>query len=314
MCDINAPFFTDEDKAREYLETQRWADGRPCPHCGVLDKNYPVKPQKQKSKDNKERKGIYHCNACDKQFTVTVGTVFERSKVPLHKWLMATYLMSSSKKGISAKQIERTLGVTYKTAWFMCHRIREAMREGTTGLWSDPGKMGGNGSVIEADETYIGRRRSRKGEKLPSGYGRKEKVITLVERGGRARSTHVPAINAGTIRTVLLKEIHPNTKIYTDDARYYVQTKKFFKAHEAVNHTLKEYVRGDIHTNTIEGYFSILKRGLNGVYQHCSKQHLKRYLGEYDFRYNYREKLGYDDLARTNIALKGIEGKSLTYR
>jgi transposase-like protein len=308
MCNLTAPFFNDEDAARTYLEGQRWPEGPVCPHCGGSERIYPVKAK------GKVRKGLYHCNDCEKQFTVTVGTVFERSKVPLHKWLLATYLLCSSKKGISAKQIERTIGVTYKTAWFMCHRIREAMREGHTGLWNDPGKMGGNGSTVEADETYIGRRRPRKGETLPSGYGHKEKVITLVERGGRSRSFHVPAVNAETLRTVLTQEIHPNTKIYTDDSGLYRQMKKFFKSHDSVNHTLKEYVRGDVHTNTIENYFSVLKRGLNGVYQHCSKQHLKRYLGEYDFRYNHREKLGYDDLARTNIALKGIEGKRLLYR
>ncbi len=309
MCNLNAPYFKDEEKAREYLESVRWAGGRPCPHCGVLNKNYPVKADKQK----KIRKGLYHCNACDKQFTVTVGTVFERSKIPLDKWLSATYLYCSSKKGFSAVQLHRTLGVTYKTAWFMAHRIREAMRDGNGGMF------GGGGSIVEADETYVGRRKHRLGEKLPSGYGHKEKVLTLVERGGRARSFHVPGVNAKTVRPILKEEISKDTRLITDAASYYAgkrgdKLKDHFISHETVNHTIGEYVRGDIHTNTIEGYFSIFKRGLNGIYQHCSKQHLKRYLCEYDFRYNYREKLGYNDMARTNMALKGIEGKRLMYR
>lgn len=309
MSNLSAPYFNDEEAAREYLESQRWPDGPACPHCGGIERIYPVKADEKK----KIRKGLYQCNDCERQFTVTVGTVFERSKVPLHKWLAVTYLLCSSKKGISSKQIQRTFGVTYKTAWFMTHRIREAMREGTNGLWNDPGKMGGNGTVLEADETYIGRRRSRKGESLPAGYQHKQKVITLVERGGRARSHHVPAVNAETVRNVLTSQIHPNTKIYTDEAAVYRQTKRHFKAHAAVNHSIEEYVRGDVHTNTIENYFSILKRGLNGIYQHVSKEHLKRYLCEYDFRYNYREKLGYSDMDRTNQALKGIEGKRVMY-
>jgi transposase-like protein len=310
MCNLNAPFFNDEDAARNYLEGQRWPNGAVCVHCGADSKIYPVSANSKK----KVRKGLYQCNNCDQQFTVTVGTVFERSKVPLHKWLMATYLLCSSKKGISTKQIERSLGVTYKTAWFMTHRIREAMREdGSNGFFNDPNKMGGNGSTVEADETYIGRRRSRKGEKLPAGYAHKEKVFTLVERNGRARSYHVPQVNARTLRPILREQVHANTKVFTDDAGVYKGTDKHFKEHQTVNHTDYEYVRGDVHTNTIEGYFSILKRGLNGVYQHVSKEHLKRYLSEFDFRYTYREKNGYDDIQRTNIALKGIEGKRLTY-
>lgn len=321
MCDINAPFFNDEDSARGYLEGQRWPTGPVCPHCGGCKRIYVVKADEKKE----IRKGLYQCNDCKQQFTVTVGTVFERSKVPLHKWLMTTYLMSSSKKGISAKQIERTVGVTYKTAWFMCHRIREAMREG------NPGIMGGNGIKVEADETFITRRTKRLHErKRPGGHKDKAKVFTLVERNGRVRSFHVPAVNAQTLRPIIAEQIAKDTHLITDKASLYVNSTPYnwfnmkkeerslltglVDKHDYVNHSIGEYVRGDIHTNTIEGYFSIFKRGLNGIYQHCSPKHLKRYLCEYDFRYNYREKLGYDDMARTNLALQGIEGKRLMYR
>ncbi len=305
MCDINSPFFQDEDKAREHLESQRWPDGPVCPHCGGCERNYPI----EANKDKKIRKGLYHCNDCEKQFSVTVGTVFERSKVPLHKWLLATYLYCSSKKGFSAKQLERTLGVSYKTAWFMAHRIREAMRE------SETGKMGGGGGFVEVDETYVGRKTSRKGE--PSrkfGPKEKEKVISLVERGGAVRSHHVNRVDSTTVKKILDKEVFNDSAIMTDQATFYPLATRDHAGHGTVNHSIYEYVRGPVHTNTIEGYFSILKRGLNGVYQHVSKQHLKRYLSEYDFRYTYRERNGFDDLARTNIALKGIQGKRLLYR
>lgn len=307
MCNLNAPFFQDEDQARKYLEAQRWPDGPVCPHCGGTERIYPIKANKQK----KVRKGLLHCNDCEQQFSVTVGTVFERSRVPLNKWLLATYLMCSSKKGVSAKQIERSLGVTYKTAWFMCHRIREAMRDGS------PSPMGGFGSPVEVDETFWGGKKQRVNKKA-RGYGHKEKIMTLVERQGRARSFHVPEVNAKTLRPIMSEQIQRNTVVFTDEAAQYRTSahrpiEQEFAHHATVNHAIGEYVRGDVHTNTIEGYFSILKRGMNGVYQHCSKEHLKRYLCEFDFRYNYREKLGYNDMERTNIALQGIEGKRLTY-
>jgi len=308
VVDLTAKIYTNKDAAREHLENIRWPNGPFCPHCGEARH---VKQLEGKS----HRPGLYKCYSCKKNFTVTVGTVFERSKIPLNKWILAAHLIVASKKGMSSHQLHRQLGVTYKSAWFMMHRLREAMRQSDgSGPWNNPDKMGGSGSVVEADETYIGRRRHRKGEKLPAGYAHKEKVITLVERGGRARSTHVPAVNARTVRSVLLKEIHPNTKLYTDEAGVYKQAKKFFKKHESVNHTIDEYVRGDVHTNTIENYFSILKRGLNGIYQHCSKEHLKRYLCEFDFRYNYRQKLGYDDTDRRDMLLSGIGGKRLMYK
>ena len=306
MCDLTSPYFQDEDSAREYLENKRWPYGPVCPHCGGTERNYPIKADESK----KIRKGLYQCNDCDKQFTVTVGTVFERSKVPLNKWLLATYLMCSSKKGISAKQLERSLGVTYKTAWFMAHRIREAMRD------DSPSLLGGEGSTVEVDETFWGGKKPR-WDKDGRGYDHKEKILTLVERNGRARSFHVNEVNANTLRPILKDQIKQDSVIYTDEAPQYCLTKTKmtdeFQDHEHVKHGIGQYVRGDIHTNTIEGYFSIFKRGMNGVYQHCSKQHLKRYLCEYDFRYSHREKLGYNDMDRTNAALRGIDGKRIMY-
>jgi len=310
MCNLHSPYFNDPNEARKHLESLRWPNGATCPHCGCFERVYAVEANEKK----KIREGLYHCNDCSKQFTVTVGTVFERSKVGLHKWLSACYLMCSSKKGVSAKQLERSLGVTYKTAWFMAHRIREAMRDGS------PGIMGGNGGTVEVDETYIGNDGKKKYK--ARGFHHKNKVLTLVERDGRARSFHVNAVNAKTLMPIIHEQIDSDTNIMTDEAGVYVTKREgkesssldnHFISHNHVNHGIGEYVRGNIHTNTIEGYFSIFKRGMNGVYQHCGKQHLKRYLCEYDFRYNHREKLGYNDLERTDIALRGIEGKRITY-
>jgi transposase-like protein len=269
----------------------------------------------ESNKKAKIRKGLYHCNDCKQQFTVTVGTVFERSKVPLHKWLAATYLMCSSKKGISAKQIERTFGVTYKTAWFMCHRIREAMKNPTEG------KLGGGGHFVEVDETYIGNNPVRK-KNLLAKYGRlsggehKEKVVALVERDGRVRSFHVNRIDSSTVGPILECQIAKDSAIMTDEAAFYkaMSLEKQFAGHGTVNHSIQEYVRGINYTNSVEGFFSILKRGMTGIYQHCSRHHLKRYLAEFDFRYSFREKLGFNDMARTDKALQGIHGKRLTYR
>lgn len=257
---------------------------------------------------------MYKCGDCKKQFTVTVGTVFERSKIPLNKWLMAVHLMCSSKKGISAHQLHRMLGITYKSAWFMCHRIREAMRDDSCSL------LGGGGGTVEVDETFIGRDKTRKADrqKKGRGYHHKEKVLTLVERNGRARSFHVPAVNAATLRPIMKEQIAADTHILTDEAAQYCLTKtpldSEFASHNYVRHGIGEYVRGDIHTNTIEGFFSVFKRGMKGVFQHCSKTHLKRYLCEFDFRYNHRSSLGISDTERAIIALQGIEGKRLMYR
>ena len=300
MCDLDNPIFKDETVAREYLEATRWPDGPFCPHCGEAEN---VSALKGKS----HRAGLYQCKSCRKQFTVTVGTLFERSKVPLRKWLLATHLLCSSKKGMSTHQLHRMLGVTYKTAWFMTHRIREAMREPVL-----PEKMGGGGSTVEADETYWGNQgKHRKGAR---GGDHKEKVLTLVERDGRARSFHVPSVKGDTLKPILKGQLHADTHLMTDEAPVYKAIGKQFASHNTVNHSIGEYVRGDAYTNTIEGYFSILKRGLTGTYQHVSAKHLKRYLGEFDFRYNNRTKLGLTDKERTDAALRGIEGKRLTYR
>jgi len=307
MCDLTAPEFQDEDIARQHIEANRWPNGAVCPHCGGTERNYPIKASEKK----KIRKGLYKCGDCDKSFTVTVDTVFEGSRVPLNKWLMAIHLMCASKKGISSHQLHRMLGVTYKTAWFMSHRIREAMKE------ADPHPMGGGGSTIEVDETFWGNTKPR-GQKKGRGYHHKEKIFTLVERGGRARSFHVPAVNAKTLRPILREQIKEDTHVMTDEAGQYCHTKESmtadFEHHSFVKHGVGEYVRGDVHTNTIESYFATLKRGLNGTFHHVSPCHLKRYVSEFDFRYNYRVKLGYGDKERAEILLRGISGKRLRYR
>ena len=290
--------FQEPEAAREYLEAIRWPNGPICPHCGVVAEHYALNGKSQ-------RKGLYKCSDCREQFTVTVGTVFERSKIPLHKWVMLTELMCASKKGVSSKQVERMLGVTYKTAWFMTHRIREAMKPEGGGL------LGGNGGTVEADETFVGR---KPGRKIAHGYAHKEAVVSLVERDGKVRSFHVNDVTGATLKAKLLENVAKDAKLMTDDAGQYRHAKEDFPTHETVNHSQKEYVRGNVHTNTVEGFFSIFKRGIYGVYQHVSSQHLQRYTTEFDFRYNHREKLGYDDTQRTVEALKGISGKRLTYR
>ncbi len=299
MCDLTAPYFLDKDKARERLEALRWPDGPECPHCGSI-----------KAWKLKTRPGLYKCGEylCGKQFTVTVGTVFERSKIPLNKWLMAVYLLCSSKKGISSHQLHRTLGVTYKTAWFMTHRIREAMRD-------DSGEMlGSDGGPVEVDETFIGAKRPKHKPKGMSGSGHKMKVLSLVERGGRVRSFHVPNVTAPTLKPILKEHINPVARLMTDGAGQYRGLNKHFAEHNTVDHSSREYVRGDVYINTLESYFGVMKRGLSGVYQHVSKQHLHRYCAEFDHRFTYRTANGYSDMERADIALKGISGKRLTYR
>lgn len=327
MTSLTDPIFTDPDKAREHLEAQRWPDGPVCPHCGGVDehitaiKGARARPSKAHPK-GAERKGLYQCNACRQQFTVTVGTVFERSKVPLNKWVLATYLIASSKKGMSAHQLHRMLDVTYKTAWFMFHRIREAMKEDN----STSGPLGGEGKTIEADETYIGKRDTpyvsprRKASGTPftksgkSGGAQKRVVVALVERGGSVRSFHVHIATKKTVREILVRNADRRSKLYTDESRLYTTTGEEYAEHRTVNHSSGEYVRGMVHSNTIENVFSIFKRGMKGVYQHCGEAHLHRYLAEFDFRYNRRSKLGVNDIQRTNQLLAAIEGKRLTYR
>jgi transposase-like protein len=295
---FNAARFRNEDAAREHLESLRWPNGPVCPHCGATERN-------SRLHGKSHRAGLLFCGDCRTQFSVTVGTVFERSKIPLSKWILATHLICSSKKGISSHQLHRILGVTYKTAWFLSHRIRHAMTAGPAGL------LGSNGGAVEADETYIGR---KPGRKMRPGTGHKETVFSLVERGGNVRSTHITGKTFAGIKRALKDHVTPDATLMTDDARMYRKIAKQFADHKSVNHSQHEYARGDAHTNTIEGFFSVFKRGMTGVYQHRSSDHLHRYLSEFDFRYNNRSSLGVEDEERTANALKGIEGKRLTYR
>lgn len=305
---LNAPYFHDDNEARKYLEAARWPNGPVCPHCGSMGDHSAIEG-KGGAKGKKARPGLYMCQDCRSQFTVTVGTVFERSKIPLSKWLLAAYLLCSSKKGISAHQLHRTLGVTYKTAWFLAHRIRHAMSDQGTGL------LGSGGGTVEADETYIGR---KPGRKMKRGPGHKEMVFALVERGGKVRSKHITGKEFAGIKRALRNHVSPDAVLMTDEARMYVNLGKRYAAHETVNHSHKEYARdgetGRVSTNTIEGVFSVFKRGMTGTYQHCSSDHLHRYLAEFDFRYNARSALGVEDMDRARAALAGIGGKRLTYK
>ncbi|MBW0003298.1 MAG: IS1595 family transposase [Hyphomicrobiales bacterium] len=300
MTDIfSAPHFTNDTEARKMLERILWPNGPVCPHCGVVGHSYATK-----------REGVYRCaeTKCRKDFSVTTKTVMERSHIPLHKWLQGFHLMTSSKKGVSAHQLHRMLAVTYKTAWFMAHRIREAMRAG--GLTP----MGGSGKVIEADETYIGRLEGQRPDKRKHPTQYRNTILTLVERGGTARSFHVESASIANLQPIIRANLSREASLHTDEWVSYRAIGKEFAAHETVNHKAEEYVRGEVTTNAVEGYFSIFKRGMKGIYQHCGEKHLHRYLSEYDFRYSDRVKLGFDDKARTVAAIKGAEGKRLTYR
>jgi transposase-like protein len=295
-----------ETAAREWLEARIWKDGRVCPHCGVVGESTLMQGKTT-------RPGLYQCNACREPFTVTVGTLYERSKIPLHKWLAATQLLMSSKKGMSALQIGRMLGISPKSSWFLMHRIRESLR--ATDLAP---KLGGEGKIVEADETYVGGREKNKHKKLRKkknigGQG-KEAVFSLVERGGRVRSQRVASVAAKTLRPILKEQIDAASSLMTDGAGQYRKMHKDFARHEMVNHEIDEYVRGDAHTNTIESYFAILKRGIIGTYHHVSPEHLKRYLAEFDYRYNERQSLEVDDHLRMEKSVSGIVGKRLTYR
>lgn len=270
---LNQPHFQDEDKAREYLEVLRWASGTVCPHCGTIGKHYPLTGKST-------RKGLYKCADCRCQFSVTVGTVFERSKIKLHIWLQAVHLACASKNGMSSMELHRLLGVTQKTAWFMLHRIREAMKPESGGL------LGSGGGTVEADETYWGnskRSKAAKGYK-GRGYAHKEKIVSLVERGGNVCSFHVQSVTAKTLKPILLSQIAKDAHLMTDEASMYTVVGREFASHSVVNHSSNEYARGKAHTNTIEGFFSRLKRGLTGTYHHVGSQHLSRYVTEFDFR------------------------------
>lgn len=302
-ANLQNPIFTGETKAREWLEARVWPNGPVCPHCGSTGDDVTALNGKA------HRPGLYQCSSCREQFTVTVKTVFERSKIPLTKWLAALFLMTASKKGVSAHQVHRSLGISYKSAWFLCHRLREAMRAG--GL----APMGGSGKTVEVDETQMGR---VEGAPRTMRWGQsrnwRNQVLTLVERGGTARSFHVEGVTMASLLPVIRENITRETTIMTDELMAYKKLGDDFAKHEAVNHSAKEYVRGAVTTNTVEGYFSIFKRGMRGTYQHCSEKHLHRYLSEFDFRYNTRAALGFNDLMRAEEAAKGIKGKRLTYR
>lgn len=300
MHALTAPHFHDEDKARQHLEAIRWPRGPVCPHCGVTEGAYHLNGKAH-------RPGLLKCGSCREQFSVTVGTVFERSKIPLGKWLMATHMLCSSKKGCSSHQIHRTLGVTYKTAWFMTHRIREAMRDVTTDQLGGAGTSG----IVEADETYFGK---TKGPGKGAHISKKEKVVALVERKGRVRAFHVPTVNADSLRPILHGQIAQSARLMTDSAGMYSKIGKNFVSHEIVDHASKEYARGDVTTNTVESFFGVLKRGIGGVYQHVSPDHLSRYVDEFAFRHNNRVALEIDDNQRAVNALTAIEGKRLTHR
>jgi len=300
--------FHDEAAAREWFEAIRWPNGPVCPHCNGTS-NAPTKIA-----------GRYRCKTkeCRKDFTVTIGTVMERSHAKLTQWAVAFFMGCSSKKGFSAHQLHRALGCQYKTAWFLHHRVMEAMREGKLDLTP----MGGAGKVVEADETYFGpvevpRKHAARGPYTKGGKtgpSNKRAILSLVERGGNVRSFHVPRADKLTVAKIVSENIAHESHLHTDESKLYSGADRLFASHETVNHSAKEYARGDVTTNTVEGYFSIFKRGMRGVYQHCSEKHLHRYLAEFDFRYNHRAALGYGDEARTEAAVRGSIGKRLLYQ
>lgn len=307
---LSAKHFHDEATAYKFLEERVWPNGPVCPHCGGVERISKMHGQST-------RIGVHKCYQCRMQFTVKVGTVFESSHVKLHLWLQAVALLASSKKGISANQLHRTLGVSLKTAWFMAHRIREAMRDGKLS------PMGGSGGIVEMDETYhgkvavprdvttSGRPYTKSGKSGPSN---KRAIVSLVERGGSVRSIHVEHADKSTVTKIVNENLHRESRVFTDEARIYEDLIEQVSDHQSVKHVAKEYVRGEVHTNTVESYFSIFKRGMRGTYQHCAEKHLHRYLAEFDFRHNARIALGVNDLARADRVLTGIVGKRLTYQ
>lgn len=313
MSVLSSPHFHDEAKAFEYLESIVWADGVTCPHCGTIGgRVYDLagvrgKPSK-KSPEGAARHGLKKCGECRKQFTVKVGTVFEHARMPLHKMLQAVHLIMSSKKGISSHQLARVLEVQYNTAWFLSHRIREAMRSG------DLAPFGSGGGVVEVDETFIG---NLKGAPKKRAFHHKMKVLALVDRdSGKARTMVIDNVRAETLMPIVIANVAREARIMTDEHSGYRDAGKFFAGHGSTSHGKGEYVNLEdrtIHSNTVEGYFSIFKRGMKGVYQHCGEQHLHRYLAEFEFRYNNRVANGFDDRARSAEAIKGIAGKRLTY-
>lgn len=310
------PIYSDDNAARAHLEGLLWPDGPVCPRCGVLNEATLMKGKSH-------RPGLYNCRPCDKPFTVTVGTIYERSHIPLHKWVYATHLMASSKKGISAAQLERMLELgSYRTAWFMAHRIREAMKPAK----SDP-PLGGGGKIVEADETYFGnvdepsligtrgRPLKKKGERYAGrGAANKRAVVALVERGGKARAFHVDRADKEMLAKLITENVDPATRLHTDESRIYTGAQEHTATHETVKHTKQEYARGDVNTNSAESFFAVFKRGMIGTYQTCGEKYLGRYVTEFEFRHNTRTKLGVNDKERATLALKGAKGRRLTLR
>ena len=293
---ITDPIYSDANKAREHLEALHWPHGPVCPRCGTLDRI-------TKLAGKSTRPGVYKCNECAKPFSVTVGTIMEDSKIPLNKWLMAFRLISSAKKGFSAHELHRDLGITYKSAWFLAQRIREAMA-------GDDSPLGGPNGVVEADETYVGGKAKNRATRAPAP---KKAVVALVDREGHARSFHVANVNAATLRPLIVTNVDRASHLMTDESMVYTRVGREFAGHSVVNHSAKEYVTtgGFKHSNTVENFFSIFKRGVIGTYHHMSEAHLGRYCREFDFRYNNRK---ISDAERTVIAIKGARGKRLMYR
>ena len=297
---LNVEHFANEEAAIAYVEARLWPDGPVCPHCGTIS-------EATKMKGKTTRLGLWNCRACRKPFTVRMRTVFESSHVPMHIWLQAIYLFCSSKKGISTRQLQRTFGGSMKTAWFLGHRVREAMRELKIGV---AGPLGGANQVVEADETYVGGRAANRKGKIPP----KAIMVSLVERDGRVRSFHVPNVTAATLGPVITGNVDRASFLMTDESQVYPRIGRAFAGHGTVNHSIEEYVRATFwHTNTVENFFSIFKRGVFGCYFHVSEAHLHRYAAEFDFRHNHRARLGFDDLARSDAAIRGAVGKRLTY-
>jgi transposase-like protein len=301
MSVLSKPWFHDEAEAFAYLEGLLWPNGPVCPHCGATDRIYPLQGKTH-------RMGLKKCGHCREQFTVKVGTVLESSHVPVTKWLQAMHLLCCSKKGISSHQLHRLLGVTYKTAWFMSHRIREAMRDGSLG------PLGGAGATVEADETFIGR---KQGAEVKRSVTHKHAVLSLVERGGKVRSVRLDGLTKAAVGKIVRENVGRESRLMTDEGRHHHEVGREFAEHARVEHGAGVYVDRDdpsVHTQTVEGFFSIFKRGMKGVYQHCGEKHLHRYLAEFDLRYNNRIGLGIDDASRATQALIGTRGKRLLYR
>src|SRR3954453_15604113 len=305
MSILSEPRFHDPAAALEHVEKLLWPNGPVCPHCEATDRIYALKGKSTKP-------GVRKCGHCRKLFTVTVGTIMESSHLPLNKWLQAIHLLCSSKKGISSHQLHRTLEITYKAAWFMSHRIREAMRDGSLGQL---GHGGGFGNAVEADETFIGR---KEGAETPKGgYSHKNAVLALVERGGKVKCVHIDNVTSEEIGRHVRENVAREAWLMTDEGRHYRQVGTEFAGHSRVHHTCAEYVDPEdatIHTNTVEGFFSVFKRGMKGNYQHCREKHLHRYVAEFEFRYNNRIALGIGDTARSEEALLGVFGKRLIYK